>query len=247
MKYNLFLIPVLACTKLFAQTTYINKIDKEQKIRQKISVLKADNNIWQGKYTEYNLKSNSILNEGYYKNNQKDSTWKYYNNWQKLAETGGYKADKRIGVWSAFDNKGELELQFDYDNDSLLFYKPTIQEIFKKQYNLIEGNDTTLVELDRKPIFLDGSSTMGSAIAATLRYPEEARSQHIEGKVIVAFKVNLDGTVSSFRVSKSLGYGCDEEALKAIKNIKGKWLPAVYQDREVVVENELPISFTLSY
>ncbi|MEO3402303.1 energy transducer TonB [Mucilaginibacter sp. CAU 1740] len=247
MKYNLSLILIFISVKLFAQTTQITKSDEKLRIRQKITVLKSDKKIWDGKYTEYDFYNNKLLCEGYYKNNLKDSTWKYFSYTQRLAEIGNYKADKRIGAWNAYNYKGELELQYDYDSDSLIFYKPTNRDSIQTEYHLINGKDTSVVTVDRGPIFLDGSVAMGKPMISTIRYPAEARNQHIQGTVIVAFKINLDGTASGYRVVQSLGYGCDEEALNAIKRISGQWLPAIYQGKQVVVEKELPVSFTLDY
>ncbi|MGD1890917.1 MAG: energy transducer TonB [Cyclobacteriaceae bacterium] len=50
-----------------------------------------------------------------------------------------------------------------------------------------------------------------------LRYPEEARQQEIEGAVKVQFIVDAEGNPADFTIKKSLGYGCDEESIRLIK------------------------------
>jgi TonB family protein len=79
-----------------------------------------------------------------------------------------------------------------------------------------------------------------------LRYPAKAREDNIQGKVIIAFIIDENGKVSNFSVKKGIGGGCDEEALKAIKNIDGDWLPALLNGKAVAVECQVPVSFTLS-
>lgn len=59
-----------------------------------------------------------------------------------------------------------------------------------------------------------------------MQYPREAKLNGIEGDVHVSFTVLEDGSLSNFKVTKSLGYGCDEEALRLIRSI-GQWQPTV--------------------
>ncbi len=72
-----------------------------------------------------------------------------------------------------------------------------------------------------------------------LQYPEEARQQGIEGNVKVQFTVQANGELTNFIIKKSLGYGCDEEAVRLIK-AKPNWQPALkdgeLQDQEVTVK-----------
>ncbi len=56
----------------------------------------------------------------------------------------------------------------------------------------------------------------GAYLAKNMRYPSEAVAQHIEGRVIVKFVVNEDGTISDAVVLRGIGGGCDEEAKRVI-------------------------------
>jgi TonB family protein len=49
------------------------------------------------------------------------------------------------------------------------------------------------------------------------KYPNTAATDKINGKVILRFSVNLDGTLSNLRVEKSLSKDCDEEAIRLLK------------------------------
>ena len=55
------------------------------------------------------------------------------------------------------------------------------------------------------------------ALQKQMRYPSEAKTAGIEGTVFVKFVVNEDGQVISHRITQGLGYGCDEEALRAVE------------------------------
>ena len=78
----------------------------------------------------------------------------------------------------------------------------------------------------------------------SLRYPTQARRKGIEGKVMVQFYVNKDGSLSGIELMQGIGGGCDEEALRVVKGFP-KWTPAVHRGQEVRVRMSLPIVFKL--
>ena len=77
-----------------------------------------------------------------------------------------------------------------------------------------------------------------------LEYPETAKRQQVEGDVILRFVVNVFGEMEDLQVVKSLGHGCDEEALKVAKSL-GKWVPGKKNDQPVETYMNLPIRFSL--
>lgn len=81
-------------------------------------------------------------------------------------------------------------------------------------------------------------------IKSNLKYPEEAKAKNIQGRVHVTFVVEPDGSLTNIQVTKSLGYGCDEEAIRLIKNAP-KWQPGKQNGVPVRVEVTRPITFEL--
>ena len=65
-----------------------------------------------------------------------------------------------------------------------------------------------------------------------IKYPELALQNEIEGKVTIQFTVEPSGKLTDFKVLKGIGYGCDEEVIRLIKN-GPKWT-ATKRDDEVV-------------
>ncbi len=78
-----------------------------------------------------------------------------------------------------------------------------------------------------------------------LRYPDQARRMGIEGKVYIEFIVEKDGSLSNMKVIKSVGGGCDEEALRVLKK-SPKWTPGNNAGRGVRVRMSLPVNFKLN-
>jgi TonB family protein len=78
-------------------------------------------------------------------------------------------------------------------------------------------------------------------ISKQIIYPAEALKQSIKGKVIVAFIVEKDGSLSNVRVVKSIPL-LDEEALRVIKS-SPKWTPGMNDNIPVRVGIQIPILF----
>ncbi len=81
-------------------------------------------------------------------------------------------------------------------------------------------------------------------ILNNLKYPEAARKKNIEGTVIIDFKVDANGNVIDAKVEDGIGYGCDEEALRVVKELKN-FEPNKKFDGETNLK--LPIKFKLKY
>lgn len=76
-----------------------------------------------------------------------------------------------------------------------------------------------------------------------IRYPEIARKAGIEGRVTIQFIVNKEGKVENPRVVRGIGGGCDEEALRVVK--QAEFEPGRQRGQPVRVQYSLPIVFKL--
>jgi TonB family protein len=94
------------------------------------------------------------------------------------------------------------------------------------------------------PIPSGGMAGWSNYLSANLGYPTTARRMGVEGTVIVAFVVNTDGTVSDFELLRGIGGGCDEEAIRIVKN-SPKWTPGMQDGKVVRTRMRLPINFML--
>jgi len=101
----------------------------------------------------------------------------------------------------------------------------------------------TSVELT--PEFPGGWDKFGAYLGKSIRYPALARENGTQGRVIVAFVVERDGSLSDVKVIRGIGSGCDEEAVRVLKN-SPTWKPGIQNGRTVRVQYSVPISFTLA-
>ena len=94
------------------------------------------------------------------------------------------------------------------------------------------------------PEFPNGGEALYKYIAENLHYPEQAKSDGVQGKVVVQFTVMDNGDIVNVEVAKGIGGGCDEEALRVVKSMP-KWKPAIYEGKPVNVQYCIPIKFKL--
>ena len=94
------------------------------------------------------------------------------------------------------------------------------------------------------PSFPGGDVAMKTFILKHLKYPAEARELNIQGTVYLGFIVEMDGSISDIRVLRPVGGGCEEEAVRVVKNMPN-WNPGKQNNRAVRVRLTLPVKFVL--
>lgn len=105
-----------------------------------------------------------------------------------------------------------------------------------------EQDDAVYSMVSEQPSFPGGMQEMMKFISENRKYPAEAKAKDIHGKVIVAFVVERDGSLSDVKIRRGIGYGCDEEAIRVIKSMP-KWTPGKKNGKAVRVSFMLPVTF----
>ena len=95
------------------------------------------------------------------------------------------------------------------------------------------------------PSFPGGMQAFSKFVTKTLRYPALARENNTQGRVLVSFIVERDGSLSDVKVSRGIGDGCDEEAQRIVK-LSSPWKPGMQGGDSVRVAYSVPVSFALS-
>ena len=97
---------------------------------------------------------------------------------------------------------------------------------------------------DKKAEPKGGMEAFKTLLKENLKYPEEAKKMKIEGKVFVQFIVQKDGSLRMVKAVKGIGAGCDEEAVRFIRN-ETEWNPAKIMGENVESRMILPIVYKL--
>jgi len=98
--------------------------------------------------------------------------------------------------------------------------------------------------VDQLPEFPGGKKGLVDYLNANLKYPSEAKRNHIQGTVLVSFVVEKDGSITGTRVLNGIGGGCDEASIETINSMP-LWNPAIQDGKNVRVLFNLPITFVL--
>ena len=106
-----------------------------------------------------------------------------------------------------------------------------------------EGEIYTIV--DQMPQFPGGTAKLNEYISTHLQYPKEAAENGIQGRVIVSFVVNRDGSISDAQVARKVDPALNKEALRLISSMPC-WIPGQSNGKKVRTRYTLPIMFRLS-
>ncbi|WP_426493147.1 energy transducer TonB [Hymenobacter sp. 102] len=106
------------------------------------------------------------------------------------------------------------------------------------------GPVTQVVKPDQPARPAGGTDAFFEWIQQHQQYPALARQKKIQGRVMMEFVVQKDGSLTDIKPVKRLGSGLDEEAIRLIKAAP-KWEPATYQGQPMKQKMVLPVVFTL--
>ncbi|WP_390885440.1 energy transducer TonB [Hoylesella nanceiensis] len=98
--------------------------------------------------------------------------------------------------------------------------------------------------VEQMPEFPGGLTALMNYLRANIRYPAAAQSAGIEGRVIVAFIVEPDGSVSNAKLMRSIDPSIDQEALRVVRQMP-KWIPGKQNGAAVRVKYNVPVTFKL--
>jgi Caspase domain/Gram-negative bacterial TonB protein C-terminal len=82
-------------------------------------------------------------------------------------------------------------------------------------------------------------------IAQNIEVPSEARKNNVKGMTIASFVIMKDGSISDVKITKSLGFGWDQELVRTLTKTKGLWKPGKLNG--VKVNQRVTVPFVLSY
>lgn len=106
------------------------------------------------------------------------------------------------------------------------------------------GEDEPYVVVEEMPVFPGGDSALLAFLAQNTHYPEKAKLNKTEGKVIVRFCVNATGNVDRITVLKGVNTDLDTEASRVVGTLP-PFKPGRQSGKNVPVWYMVPIEFAL--
>lgn len=99
-------------------------------------------------------------------------------------------------------------------------------------------------DVDQQPSFPGGTNALNTFIVSNLKYPVFAQEKGIQGRVVVKFIVEKDGSISNVEVDRSVNPVLDNEAMRVVKAMP-KWIPGQLNGKAVKVECSHPFVYQL--
>lgn len=108
-----------------------------------------------------------------------------------------------------------------------------------------ENPNQIFAAVEVSPSFPGGEGAFAKYLNKNIRYPAVARENNVQGRVVLTFVVERDGSLTDIKVIRSLGSGTDDEAMRVLK-ASPKWKPGIQNGKPVRVQYSIPVSFALA-
>lgn len=114
------------------------------------------------------------------------------------------------------------------------------------------GDDSTVSDkekvyqvVEQQPSFPGGREELFKYLAYNVKYPIDAAKNKIEGRVLVTFVVEHDGSISNVNVANSVYPSLDKESIRVVSGMP-KWIPGKANGKTIRVKYTIPITFRLN-
>lgn len=147
-------------------------------------------------------------------------------------------------------NNDSGEIYYEYDPQKKPLQTPPNKETETSENKSKTGNTNTTervhVVSETMPEFPGGQYALFKFISKNLNYPKDAKKKGIQGKVMVQFIVEKDGTIGNIRIYKGISPELDKEAIRVFSlPTMPKWKPGTSDGVAVRVRYSVPIIFKL--
>ena len=153
------------------------------------------------------------------------------------------EAPKVEEVLEIMDNDSQVEestIQASDDTQAAVEVKYTPVEVEEEE---VEEQQIFQV-VEEMPEFPGGMGECMKFLAKNIKYPTVAQENGVQGRVIVQFVVNRDGSIVDPVVMRGVDPYLDKEALRVI-SMMPKWKPGKQRGKEVRVKYTVPVMFRL--
>ncbi len=141
-----------------------------------------------------------------------------------------------LSVVGVDESSGEAKKE----SDDRIRTEPTQAKVADEDY---EG-ETVYDVVEELPQFPGGMEELMKYLATKVKYPKSAQTEGIEGRVLVSFVVEKDGSITHSKVVNSASPELDAEALRVVKSMP-RWTPGKEKGEVVRVKFNVPILFRL--
>ena len=150
------------------------------------------------------------------------------------------QADVNLGIWMKEDVQPmeEMVVVGQTPKEEVKYTKVEVEETKEPQEKVV------FQVVEEMPEFPGGMGEAMKFLAKNIKYPVAAQQAKIEGRVIVQFVVERDGSISDIHTVRSVSPELDAEAIRVV-SLMPKWKPGKQRGKAVPVKYTMPIMFRL--
>ena len=97
---------------------------------------------------------------------------------------------------------------------------------------------------EQMPIFEGGDAALLKYLRENLKYPDKTKDRGVQGRLVIGFIVEKDGSLTDVKVLRPVDIDLDAEVLRLVKGMP-KWIPGRHNGQRVRVKYLLPIHICL--
>ena len=97
---------------------------------------------------------------------------------------------------------------------------------------------------EQMPIFEDGDAALLKYLRENLKYPDNTKDRGVQGRLVIGFIVEKDGSLTDVKVLRPVDIDLDAEVLRLVKGMP-KWIPGRHNGQRVRIRHLLPIHICL--
>ena len=97
---------------------------------------------------------------------------------------------------------------------------------------------------EQMPIFEGGDAALLKYLRENLKYPDNTKDRGVQGRLVIGFIVEKDGSLTDVKVLRPVDIDLDAEVLRLVKGMP-KWIPGRHNGQRVRVRYLLPIHICL--
>lgn len=109
----------------------------------------------------------------------------------------------------------------------------------------VEKAIESLSNQDVQPEYPGGGKALMDYINENIRYPEQLKKDGVQGRVVMSFIVEVDGSISNIETLRSSNEEFEAEAIRVLQGMP-KWKPGMHHGEPVNVMLVVPVNFRLS-
>ena len=213
-------------------------------------------NTFHGKFKKYYIGTDKVKHTFEYDTGLLEGLNTTYDEDGNVVEKSTWKKGKKYGTMKLnYEYSDKRWFEADFENDTLqgklvIYYRDGKNKRVSKYEKGKVTSEKCFSEIGEPvpclPMSTDAffEENLMTYIGNNLVYPEQAKEEKLQGKVIVSFTVEEDGSVTAAKIDKGFNEHCDAEALRIISEMP-KWTPAQIDGHTFSQRRSVPILFWL--